>query len=245
MNLNKKFVRNTELPSIASGITTYTAANAKEDLEFLDKKMDFIKKELTQWDVYKISEVVKTEEEFLSKFNNLLPNTGLIIDSDSFEKNIEDQNLVLSRGDIIYKNTDSSAIYIQSERGGVFYPSQLKMNAGNNNVEISYSFTNLTPTGTADITPSDRTWTVTQPYATLNFKNIGIQTSENIYGNILTSDNTSFPVKKEGENIIKPVIKIFASNNEEIYTDLKWTSDNSNFTCSANWPELLSFAIVK
>ena len=112
------------LPSILKGTTQYTSQDFRNDLDFLDRKLNQVHRDVNYWDIYKISAAVTDPNLFQSVWNSLTPNSALVINTSSITIGYQTFN----RGDIVLKSNDGSQIIVRAENGGIYYPSSLTVN---------------------------------------------------------------------------------------------------------------------
>lgn len=175
------------LPSILKGTTQYTSQDFRNDLDFLDRKLNQVHRDVNYWDIYKISAAVTDPNLFQSVWNSLTPNSALVINTSSIT--IGDQTF--NRGDIVLKSNDGSQIIVRAENGGIYYPSSLTVNG--NEWTLGYSFTQgQITTGTASVDVSDglSTDAVASPYENINFTGIVNQSKQSIYAYDFSFDKT-------------------------------------------------------
>ena len=228
----------------------------QEKLELLENKLNKTTKNLTSWDFYKISDVVYYPSEYDAKWANLLPNTGLIINSDSFNVG----EFGLRRGDIVFKQDDLTPIHIKAENGGILYPSKItevtettvdgeEQPTGKH--ALHFKFTGQTPTK-AESTSSIGDETEAEAAKTITLSGLTSPSITSIYGNILIPQDKTvfFPQKKDkdNKNVIKPFVKFFTlvdnTNYEEVYWDFSLSVSGSNFQIT-NIPSIVKQVVVK
>lgn len=230
-------------------------ASFQKKLELLENKLNKATKNLTSWDFYKISDVVYYPSEYDAKWANLLPNTGLIINSDSF--NIGEFGL--RRGDIVFKQDDLTPTHIKAENGGILYPSKITEVTEKVGDEerptgehaLHFKFTGQTPTK-VESTSNIEDEVEVEAAKTITFSGLTSPSITSIYGNVLTpQDKTvSFPQKKDkdNKNVIKPFVKFFTlvdnTNYEEVYWDFSLSDSDSNFQIT-NIPSIVKQVVVK
>lgn len=152
---------------------TKTSMDYKDELDSLNEKISEIRKNISYLDVYNIVDVCEDRQKFDAQVNALLPNSSLVINCDGFYSN----NERYETGDIILKMSNGNPVHIRAQTGGIFYPSNVSVDDGNN-VSITYTFSDSKPTepssGEEEIQPSFA------KKMTFNLGNINEKT--NIYG---------------------------------------------------------------
>lgn len=220
----------------------------QKNLELLNSRINAIHKELTYWDLYKLTASVENAEDLDAIFSSLSVGQSMVINCPTFTKG----GIKYSRGDVIVRTTDSSEIKIDALSTGLFYPQAIKKESGNV-FTITYSYFEGTPKQDADPVKIDITaQNPIQPVQnhvlppTIEFENLS-DVAGTIYGFIrkfedgTTGDDvtlgSSFDVLYENNDatkIILPIIKCFDDNYEEI-----------NLDRSRVWIELKTVSSVK
>lgn len=236
------------LPSDNHTGHSYSYSCAKEDIEYLYKKIKDFSRETTQWDLYKITQVISNQEEFQSQINSLPPYSSAIIAA----KFAGDDGNSYNHGDLVYKNLDGSTTYIEAERGGVFRPSTIikldSENSNNNNYNLLFQYISKEP-GEDDIDQvignSNGVWESKDTNKQqIEFQNITVNSPSSIYGIVKTSNDFSsggftFPLEKPF-----PIIKMYNSDNEEVYTDFNLKS-NDNMYAISGIPSIVTTVVIK
>ena len=235
-----------DLPSKKNTGNSYSSHWAQQDIDHLYKKIKDFSRETTQWDLYKITQVVTNQENFQSQVNNLPPYSSAIITTQFIEN-----NETYRAGDLVYKNLDNSTTHISAERGGVFYPSKIMQTVQNtqgtesasNNVDIYFSYMTTEPSEDTirSITPDSNTWEITDiPRSkTLKYSQLVQNIPTTVYGHVNPKNNTFDAV--EG---IFPIIKLYNSNNEEVYGDFSLNLSAGKYIIS-NLPSIVTKVVVK
>ena len=192
-----------------------TTEKYQENIKYLKEKIDNIKKEISYFDAYNITDVVTDSKTFPHQLSSLLPNHSLIINTEtSFSYN----EVIYSRGDILLKQSNGKIIHIKAQTGGVYYPSE--MVGSNGTYTITYLYSPVPP---SDADNAD----VKKQYT---FKNITSLAPETIYGLCEKITNGEYSFNKIEE--IQPIIQFFLVEDEipgeQIIIDYKLTSNDSN-----------------
>lgn len=210
------------------------AERVQKNIEYLYNKLSKVSKEIGFWDLYKISATVSDKNDLQSVINGLIPYTSAIINTPS---SFTEGTSLYSAGDLIVKKPDGSFEHIAAERGGIFFPYQIeKTETDNNNYNytIYYQLKSNEPTqGSVTIT-GNPTWDASEHYnSEIIFSSLLGGPGVSPYNIVYTSfTNMSFLKAKKGSSDIRPVVKGFDSNGEEIYWDLEVSTDLAN---SDNW----------
>lgn len=180
--------------------TLFTGKDSfQKNLDLLNERINTIHKELSYWDLYKITHVITSSESFPAIISSLAVGYSAVINCDTFSYN----NQVYRRGDVIVKISDSNELLIPAVNTGVFQPTSVD---GNGNLIFQY-------------TPVVNEQQV--KVAGIHIASAG----NTIYGQSLQltpSATIPIPVEFLEEQIIKPVIKTFLQTDndyEEIIID--------------------------
>ena len=229
------------LPS-SSRSGNYTAKWAQQDLEYLNEKLNRFSRQTSQWDLYKITEVIENKENYQAQINSLPPYSSAIVNS----KFQTDDNESLNKGDLVYKNIDGTTTHIAAERGGVFYPKKItKSSSSNSNTyDIVFQYVTSEPVSGNDteVSSSNNIWEVSgSPSQRIVFEDISVGASSVLYGNVFNpkTDTMSF-TKKD----VFPIIKMYNSDNEEVYCDYRLNISGSNYLIEGT-PDIVTKIVVK
>ena len=105
------------------GGNLYTGAGEEtfsKNIQLIQDRINAIQKELSYWDLYKITSKVTDPSELDSVYNDLIIGQSLVIECKSFTSNNGDS---LHRGDIIIKLSSGEAALIYAVNSGYYYPS--------------------------------------------------------------------------------------------------------------------------
>lgn len=232
------------LPSDGHGVDQY---RIRDDINYLYQKVKDFSREVTQWDLYKITQVVTNQENFKSQVNNLPPYSSAIIAA----KFVGDDGNNYNHGDLVYKNLDGSTTHVEAERGGVFRPStiiKLDINNNNNNYNLLFQYISKEP-GEDDVDQisgdSNGIWESKDTNKQqIEFQNITVNTPSSIYGIVKTSrdlESGGFTFSSEKPF---PIIKMYNSDNEEVYTDFNLSSENNMYAISGI-PSIVAKVVIK
>lgn len=211
----KTSFQNYDLPSNTHSGHSYGGSCAQEDITYLYNKIKDFSRETTQWDLYKITQVIQNQENFQGQVNALPPYSSAIIAAKFIEN-----NEIYSPGDLVYKKLDNSTEHITAERGGVFYPSKIAKDNNSNNIDMYFTYMTKEPSASNESQTAKKLEDGSygfneQPNSqTLIYDNIGIIDPTKVYGH-LNPENNSFPAV---ENVF-PIIKLYNDDNEEVYAD--------------------------
>ena len=197
---------------------TSTAGQFATAMQNIDTKLNEIKKEITYWDIYKITSAITSAEDFENKVANLEINHSTVINTTHFKRSFQGIETDFYSGDIIVRLKDGSYQHIEAANAGLYVP-ELKSNTDGTELTITYNY--------ATVAPTDAQGNY-QNFST----NIATLTGENskTYGYVLTEAELSiidrddpFHFKAEKcdptEGTLTPVIKFFDKDNQEVFTD--------------------------
>ena len=228
------------------GHTSYSGACAKEDIDYLYQKIKDFSRETTQWDLYKITQVVTNQEQFQAQVNSLPPYSSAIIAS----KFVSEDGDNYSQGDLVYKNLDGSVTHIQSERGGVFRPTSITKNANNYTISFQYISKEPTENATESVVENGGQWISNDTQKKqIEFKNLSVATPSSIYGMIINKKDFSIDTNNYGSTTFTkkaafPIIKMYDSSNEEVYTDFNIVENTTSWIVS-KIPSIVETVVVK
>ena len=229
-----KIINSTHLPSYSQTIP-YKEEQIKADLQFLNARLDYLRKTITYWDSYQIKDTIENLDE-IHKIDILEQGKSLIINSkESFIWN----NNECRRGGVFVNTFDQGIVYISPLSAGIYKPVITPIDGG---IKIAYEFSD-------SIVDSEETHRIPFDEPEIYYaesKTIGI----NYVGDItpdfnLDSSNTIFNI--ECKSSILPVLA-FYYNDEEINIDYKITKQGNNYQVECIIPEtgvLSELIIVK
>lgn len=236
------------LPS--DGHTSYSSFLAKEDIEYLYNKIKDFSRETTQWDLYKITEVISNQEHYRAQVNSLPPYSSAIINTKFFG----DDGISYNKGDLVYKNLDNSVTHIKAERGGIYYLQKIAHDneGSSNNYDLTFQYlTNEPPVGKIAETNYNSSSKIaemsseTQITQTLKFNGLPVVASNDLYGIVkddIEDKKINFPVKRKNGTEIPPIVKMYSKDQEEVYCD--YTLDFIKGEIS-NIPDIIKMVVLK
>ena len=199
----------------------------QKNLELLNERINSIHKELTYWDLYKISASVNNASEFYSVFTSLAVGQSMVINCSTFYVN----NIAYHKGDVIVKINENQDIKIDSLSTGIYYPSKLTKDDQSNTYLLNFTYAAGEPQEGSSTGPQkEYRYPLSMP-----------ENNANIYGQVSRSNPFTFkaiPDTKGSQDYIKPIIKIFTEDNEEIAVDFTLTfekKEDGGFFTVWNW----------
>ncbi len=199
----------------------------QKNLELINERINSIHKELTYWDLYKISASVNNASEFYSVFTSLAVGQSMVINCSTFYVN----NIAYHKGDVIVKINENQEIKIDSLSTGIYYPSKLTKDDQSNTYLLNFTYAAGEP----------QEGSLTGPQKEYSYPLSMPENNANIYGQISRSNPFTFkaiPDTKGSQDYIKPIIKVFTEDNEEIAVDFTLTfekKENDGFFTVWNW----------
>lgn len=183
----------------------------------IDKKLSLIKKDITYWDVYKISSAITAPEQFNTKVENLEVNHAAVINTTYFKRQFDGKDTEFYSGDIIIRLQDGSHQHIKAANAGVYIPTITDENGNTTsssspaqNLQIKYNYATTVKTEEKEKSG------YIQPLSGDESKMYG-------YTFIVDSDTFSYSFKaifqQDNKTPIIPVVKFFDENNQEVFTD--------------------------
>ena len=190
----------------------------QKNLELINERINSIHKELTYWDLYKISASVNNASEFYSVFTSLAVGQSMVINCSTFYVN----NIAYHKGDVIVKINENQEIKIDSLSTGIYYPSKLTKDDQSNTYLLNFTYAAGEPQEGSSTGPQkEYSYPLSMP-----------ENNANIYGQVSKLDRFTFEAIPDivgGIDYIKPIIKIFTEDNEEIAVDFTLSANTKNY----------------
>lgn len=197
------------------------------------------------YDIYNIQATIANQEECDIKLNALTNNTAAVINSDrQLITYIRGQQVLLTRGDVVYKDNAGDLQHIKSNSGGWYKPIPIKAIEDGKEVVKSVKF---------KYTSSDRT-DVDLPFKPVEISNIyGFYEDITVSGGLSTTQTLKYFENDKGEHLpIYPLVKNYRprqTGKEEICLDdpfftLGIDISNSKFTLNYHNIDNVSISYV-
>lgn len=215
--------------------TTFWNANGSEnmphsnvkDLQTLNENLNWYaqqvvnaKRDIEYWDVYRFDGSIDSKEDFDSKYAALPNNHALVINVD-IDK--------YRTGDVVIKDNNGEQILVKSKQNGIFQPK-------------TYDKETLTYVYADSVSNDDKSIGIeisaADPASIVNVYSV----NEAFPAGASTTANWSITFAKN-ENI-KPFIKMFNEEGEEIYACINLTVSSNNYVIS-NIPPIVKQVVVK
>lgn len=201
----------------------------KANIDYLYEKIEQCTRNVTYFDLYKIRDVAQTATELESKINNLDAYTSLVVNAPHTLNNVK-----YNIGDVVIKLPTGQTQIIEAQRGGIFYPAEIKQQEDTNN---TYNF--IFKYASVEPTDNDKEFNIgedplTEPGKQISFKGIKSEGSGSPYNivqiysdaNTETSTEITFTKAKTTETTpqdISPIVHAYFVTSdgymEEVYVD--------------------------
>lgn len=225
------------LPSDGKGVDQHTV---REDINYLYQKVKDFSRDVTQWDLYKITQVITDQEKLQAQVNSLPPYSSAIIAG----RFVGDDGNVYSQGDLIYKKLDGTTQHIAAERGGVFRPSTITKDGNNYTILFQYLSKEPSEDAVDQVSGNSGTWKSTDTNKQkIEFQNLITQAPNNIYGIVKTGTDLSSGITFTKEDAF-PIIKLYDQYNEEVYVDFTLSDSNGSYTINS-LPTIVAKVVIK
>lgn len=190
----------------------------EQNIQLINHRISQLHKELSYWDLYKLTSQVKTPEELNTVFDGLLPGQALVINTPN---NFIQNNETYAKGDVVLKLFDESAVIVKAINAGIYKPDV--EHATGSEPYIKFVFQSEMP--------SDEDKEVFFPIGNFDansgfiyawYKDVGDVTSFSFPVESFIKDNVS--------SNVYPHIRFFTEKKEEIFCDYKLLNSNNNYT---------------
>lgn len=208
--------------------TSYTLDDYKNDLQFLNRKMEAVRKTLSIWESYKIGEVAFTRDELEYKLGALPPNTGLVVNFEADNLQIGDHTY--SQGDVVFTDYIGNQYTLKSFSGGYYFPYKYNLVEDNSNVyEIHYHYTTAQPIeGTQNLANNT---ILEQPSKNISMQLEQAEVSNDRYwttGIIEAGQSISLDAIYKDDQLVYPIVAWFKVDGNQIkedriYLDIEWS----------------------
>lgn len=219
------------LPLPSKNATSYNSAWMQKDLEHLNRKLSAVRKTITAWDTYKITEVVIEKELLAGKIQGLPLNSSLVVNT---SEPVYLNGKTYQLGDIVFKDINGNLHQIKSAPSGFFYPSNITMTGSDSNtIKIDYSFfAGSQPSLSEQTIDQDDNKALTEPsYDITTTLTLSEDTSFYNQSGYLQADTApvKIPALKNDNNLVIPKVFAYLYNSdtetalEEVYVDSLFT----------------------
>ena len=222
-------------PNYAASLFTGKGSFQK-NLDLLNQRINTIHKELSYWDLYKLTHTITTPQSFPSVISGLAVGNAAVINCETFTYG----NDKYHRGDVIVKISDNDEILIKALNTGVYKP--ISVSGEDGNYTINFEFEPAPVEGEI----------ATAPGLTIATSGNAIYGQNFIFEGVEIATQT-FPIEFFDDKPIKPIVKTFVlteQNYEEIvldYDDLMISTAGSdwNIVAQTGRPNVKIYVQVK
>lgn len=228
------------LPSFMRGQTSYNLDSFKQDVEFLTRKMEAVRKTLSIWESYRITEVAFNRDELEYKLGALPPNSGLVVNFEADDLTIGDKQY--SQGDVVFTDYIGNQYILKSFSGGYYYPYRFQPVGESTGVyEVSYAYTTAAPIANADPYLLEYNNELTEPYEKIALRlqtadtNDRYNESQLIHGETSVTFEALYRKDENGDKLIRPVVTWYLADQDDydiktdrLYFDEEWIYDATN-----------------
>ena len=188
------------------------STNFGQALSQLDDKLDQIKRKISYFDTYNITNVVTDSSLFSAQINNLPANEALVINCNPFAYG--DDTFV--QGDVVLKIASGQMVHIKSLTGGVYYPKKINSHVDTSTNQtlynIEYEFSGSAPSIPMSAVGVDEDAAIAK---NIVFQNLASESLVNIYGiwdkMTKNASTTSYTIvaASSGEYLIRPFVEFY------------------------------------
>lgn len=254
MNLKNKTWRTVESadykkPSPLVWPKPISLENFRDNLDFVNNKLDYVQRHLTYYDIYNITATVGKSSDFDAAWASLLPNSALVINTTGINN--------YGRGDVLIKDTSGKEIHVPAQQGGLYFPSSLKKDG--ESYQLIYSYSSSTPVqGSTETVQLGEN--LDKPVDTITFEGLTDSSDSSasyIYGyekavtnGTITIELAKSKIPQYAEEDIPPIIKWFDINNEEVLWEYTINVGVKDGTETGIWtindiPSLITKVVIK
>ena len=245
MNLNTTKLTPSQLTSYTLPYPkATTSAQVLENLNHIEEKIKACTRNLTYFDLYRITSVVTDAKQLNSQIGSLAPYSSLVINTP-----IYGEGKHYNQGDVLIKYADGSIEHIEAQSGGVFYPQSIEKRSGNS-YRIKFAFASSAPTKNEDIAKPTGANTYTAEYAKNMFYDFGVDEVKSPYNYTYSTNSiaTTFSAAKSSNSNtpIDPIISL-SFDGEEVYTDMEYSYNEvtNQYTVNCASGNLICKMVVK
>ena len=190
--------------------------NFYKNLELINKRIYHIHKQLTYWDLYKITTSVSSPTDFESTVAALTPGEACIINTTTFSSG---QN-TFHRGDVLVKTVDNEIVYVETINSGMYYPK--KISYDNNTYSISYFFSPAAPQDDVSSASLNEEAAFAKEITFTGLQSVEAGYIYGIFREIDNTEQTFEAIYTRDNDLICPVIKFFVKVDDQ-YEEINGT----------------------
>lgn len=209
-------------------------------LNALISEIATVKKNITYYDVYNITDAVYDKNDFDAKVNALVNNSSLVVNTAGpFASN----EVMYYPGDIVLKNAAGDLIHINAQTSGTYYPKRIeRAKDGTGSYTIYYGYVKDTPeiesSKVAVDNPEDA-----EPAQTISFSGLTAANPQDsrIYGIYEQFAGTTYDIPVSDNLWVRPLIKFYLVDTsgqvaEEISLEYTLQIGTNKYTVSIGQP---------
>ena len=245
MNLNTNQLTPSQLTSYTLPYPrATTSAQVLENLNHIEEKIKACTRNLTYFDLYRITSVVTDAKQLNSQIGSLAPYSSLVINTPINDGEGKQYN----QGDVLIKYADGSIEHIEAQSGGVFYPQSIEKTSSNS-YKIKFAFASSAPSEEENHAESTGN-TQTAKYAKNMFYDFGVDEVKSPYNYTYSTNSiaTTFTAAKSSNSNtpIDPIISL-SFDGEEVYTDMEYSYNEvtNQYTVNCASGNLICKMVVK
>lgn len=206
-------------------------------LNSLISEIATVKKNITYYDVYNITDAVYDKNEFDAKVNALVNNSSLVVNTAGpFASN----EIMYYPGDIVLKNAAGDLIHINAQTSGTYYPKRIDGKSGS--YTISYGYVKDTPEIERSEKPVNSPEDA-EPAQTISFRGLTAANPQDsrIYGIYEQFAGTTYDIPVSDNLWVRPLIKFYLVDTsgqvaEEISLEYTLQIGTNKYTVSIGQP---------
>lgn len=206
-------------------------------LNALISEIATVKKNITYYDVYNITDAVYDKNEFDAKINALVNNSSLVVNTAGpFASN----EVMYYPGDIVLKNAAGDIIHINAQTSGTYYPKRIdSAKDGTGSYTIYYGYVKDTPEIESSKVAVDSAADA-EPAQTISFSGLAAANPEQsaIYGIYEQFTGTEYHIPTGG-SWVRPLLKFYLvddSGTEEISLEYTLQIGTNEYIVSISQP---------
>ena len=208
-------------------------------LNALISEIATVKKNITYYDVYNITDAVYDKNDFDAKVNALVNNSSLVVNTAGpFASN----EVMYYPGDIVLKNAAGDLIHINAQTSGTYYPKRIeRAKDGTGSYTIYYGYVKDTPEVESSKVAVDSSKDA-EPAQTISFSGLTAANPQEsaIYGIYSKFEGTEFHIQTGGISV-RPLIKFYLVDTsgqvaEEISLEYTLQIGTNKYTITISQP---------
>ena len=216
----------TALQAVAHSTLKHIPHNAQgcvDALNYLNNKLEAVRKTISFWDAYQITDAIEDNELLLNKITQLPNNSSLVNNTAEpfqwLDPNTGEEVTVL-KGDVFIKDYLGNIHLVHATNKGVYVPEKITLVGSGNSLSITYRYRNAGPTDKpVKIEIEDSHF------------NLNKDSAYNQRGRIQSGGYVEFAVKTgptgavspSGSLIIVPIVKFFSDDGDQVVQETSFS----------------------